>query len=118
MSILVAGAQAAPTNWATFWAYAGVAIAVTAAVGGVTIGYVRLRLNQSEQLLDAKLKAQADVLTERVQGIADRLGDRVDDQGRRMDEFRGDLRNGLRGLSEQIAQQIEQVRRDLRRERG
>jgi len=53
---LTIAAGAAPTDWGIFWAYAGVVVVALAAVGGVTIGYVKVRLNSQEITIDGLRK--------------------------------------------------------------
>lgn len=58
--IMAVGAP--PTNWGTFWAYADVIVFCSATMGGVTIGYVRIRINDlSKDLKRQRRRLRKDI---------------------------------------------------------
>lgn len=80
MSALLAAAPAASFDWGTFWAYAGVAIALVALLIVVlTSGQKQLqtRLKVQDELLSTKLQAQSDLLSERINAAVTLLQERI-----------------------------------------
>jgi hypothetical protein len=91
MSALAAATQSAPTNWATFWAYAGVVVAVGIALVGVMAGYVRLRLNATERLLAGKLDTTQEALSGKLDATERVLSVKLDATERLVDARVGAL---------------------------